>query len=223
MTTSIPLRKHNKLALNKIHDNKGFVNENGIAIVILRENMYTIVIMNAIVAVYSDWGIGKNGAQPLVIPEDRQRFMEITNGGVVIAGRKTFEDFRRPLPNRKNVILTRNRGIKFSGVVFVHSIDELLSEIADDDPEKVFIAGGESVYRQLLPMCTYVYVTKIEAAPKSDTFFPNLDISPYWSLDHIISSHECKISICHYSDEKTSAEVIQYSYYLYNNITTKRG
>jgi len=147
--------------------------------------------MNAIVAVNSDWGIGLGGTQTIIIPEDRRYFRELTEGGVVICGRKTFEDFCKPLPNRRNIILTRNRDFRVSeveethpvsDVVVAYSVSEVLAGVADDDPDKVFIIGGESIYRQFLHLCSRAYVTKIEAAPESDAFFPNLDAMPGWSL-----------------------------------------
>ena len=139
--------------------------------------------MNIVVAVNSDWGIGYNNKQSIVIDEDRQHFKRVTDGGVIIAGRKTFEDFGRPLPNRKNIVLTRDRTFNAHGVVVAHSMDEVLVKIADDDTDKVFVIGGESIYELFMPMCSYAHVTKIEAAPLSDVFFPNLDELPEWSLE----------------------------------------
>jgi dihydrofolate reductase len=161
--------------------------------------------MNAIVAVNSDWGIGLGGTQSIVIPEDRRHFWRLTNGGVVIAGRKTFGDFGKPLSGRKNIILTRDCSFKADGAVVVHSTDEVLSEVAGDDPDKVFIIGGGEIYRMFLPMCKLAYVTKIGAAPESDTFFPDLDALPLWTLE----SSECGM---------LSAELgIGYSFNAYRN------
>jgi dihydrofolate reductase len=139
--------------------------------------------MNAIAAVYSDWGIGLGGAQTIVIPEDRRRFKALTYSGVVIAGRRTFEGFREPLPKRKHIILTRNHAFLSYGVAIAHSITEALAEIKDGDPDKVFVIGGGDIYRLFLPLCAYAYITKIDAAPQSDTFFPNLDNASGWSLE----------------------------------------
>jgi len=139
--------------------------------------------MNAIVAVYSDWGIGYNGGQTIVIPEDRKRFREITDGGVVIAGRKTFGELRRPLPNRRNIVLTRDCAYAQDGVEIAHSAGEVAALVAEEDPERVFVIGGGEIYRLFLPMCEFAYVTRIDASPQSDTFFPNLDELPGWSLE----------------------------------------
>ena len=139
--------------------------------------------MNIIVAVYSDWGIGCSGTQPIVLPEDRKFFKETTDGGTVIVGRRTFEDFGgKPLPNRRNIIITNDRNFKADGAVVVHSAIEALSEVKREDPNKVFVIGGQSIYTMLMPACKCAYVTKIELAPQSDTFFPDLDNKPGWQL-----------------------------------------
>ena len=138
--------------------------------------------MNAIVAVNSDWGIGFEGSQVFEIPDDRRRFRRLTDGGVVIAGRKTFENLPEPLPNRKNIVMTQDSAFKAKGVVIAHSVDEVLAEIADENPDKVFVIGGGEIYELFLPLCDYAYVTKIDITLPSDTFFPDLDILPGWSF-----------------------------------------
>lgn len=137
--------------------------------------------MDAIVAVYSDWGIGCGGTQPVTLLADRRRFREVTEGAAVIVGRKTLDDFPggRPLKNRVNIVLTR-RDIELEGAVTVHSAEEALAEAARYP--RALVIGGESVYRQLLPHVGRVYVTKIDAAPHSDSFFPNLDAAADWRL-----------------------------------------
>ena len=139
--------------------------------------------MNVVVAVNSDWGIGYNNSQSIVISKDRSHFKKLTDGGILITGRKTFEDLGRPLPNRKTIVLTRDKKFNAKGVIAAHSVDEVLLKISDEDTGKVFVIGGASVYNLLLPMCSIAYVTKIEAAPPSDTFFPNLDEMPEWRLE----------------------------------------
>lgn len=137
--------------------------------------------MDAIVAVYSDWGIGRGGTQPVTLRADRRRFSEVTRGAAVITGRKTLADFPggRPLKNRVNIVLTRS-DITIDGATVVHSADGALAE-AEKYPQ-VFVIGGGSVYRQLLPYVDRVYVTRIGAAPVSDCFFPDLDADPEWRL-----------------------------------------
>lgn len=184
--------------------------------------------MNTVVAVYSDWGIGFGGTQPIVIPEDRQYFRKLTEGGIVIIGRKTFEGMGRLLPNRKNIILTRDRSFRPDGMTTAHSIDEVLAEVAADDPDRVFVIGGGDVFRQFLPFCAYAYVTKIVATPASDTFFPNLDRLSEWSLERIAPSGDCLLPSSDVSRPRLeSATDIQksnvpdYSFTLYKNNSQK--
>ena len=185
--------------------------------------------MNIIVAVYNDWGIGYNGTQTIVIPEDRRHFKEITYGGVVIAGRKTFEDIRAPLPGRKNIILTRDRHFKIPGAVIAHSIDETLALIADEDPDRVFVIGGGSVYKMFLPLCAYAFVTKIGASPLSDTFFPDLDALPEWrpessetgTRDHLAASRRLSGEGNEYGFDAGTG--VRYSFCLYRNEKTIRS
>ena len=137
--------------------------------------------MDAIVAVYSDWGIGRAGTQPVTLRADRRRFRQVTEGAAVIVGRKTLADFPggAPLKNRVNIVLTR-RDIEIEGAVVVHDAAAALAE-AGRYPRAIVI-GGESVYRQLLPHIDRVFVTKIDAKPHSDVFFPDLDASSDWRV-----------------------------------------
>ena len=138
--------------------------------------------MNLIVAVYSDWGIGRDGTQPIALSADRKFFRETTRGAAVIVGRRTVEDFpgQKPLPGRVNYLLTRGNR-EYPGFIYCHSPEEALEKTRD--AEKIFVIGGGSVYRRMLPYCDTAYVTKVGACPNSDTFFPNLDEDPQWYLD----------------------------------------
>ena len=145
--------------------------------------------MELIVAVYDDWGIGKDGTQPIALSADRKFFRETTRGSLVIAGRRTIDDFpgRKPLPGRANAALTRQE-IEIPGFTVCHSPAEVL-ELAENH-DRAFVIGGGSVYRQLLPHCTRAYVTKVHCQPESDTFFPNLDEHPDWTLEETLQSGE---------------------------------
>ena len=140
--------------------------------------------MNIIVAVNKGWGIGLGGEQTVIIPGDRQYFKEITSGGIVIVGRKTFESIGKPLKHRKNIVLTNKRDFKVRGVTVAHSMNEALEKIPQNSSHKVFIIGGAEVYNQFLPWCSYVYVTKIDIETPSDRYFPNLDRLSDWELMH---------------------------------------
>ena len=135
--------------------------------------------MEAIVAVYSDWGIGSGGTQPVVLKADRAHFKELTDGAAVIVGRKTLGDFPggRPLKGRHNIVITR-QDIEVAGAQVAHSTGEALTLAAEY--ERCLVIGGASVYRQFMPYLDTVHVTKIDLAPQSDSYFENLDSSPNW-------------------------------------------
>ena len=135
--------------------------------------------MDAIVAVYSDWGIGDGGTQPVVLKADRAHFRQVTEGNAVIVGRKTLSDFPggRPLKNRYNIVVTR-QDIRIEGAQVVHSTEEALAAAAEHP--RCLVIGGASVYRQFYPHCDRVCLTKIDLAPHSDSLFPDLDADPAW-------------------------------------------
>lgn len=145
--------------------------------------------MKLIVAVYEDWGIGKDGTQPVALTADRKFFRETTRGAMVIVGRRTIEDFpgKKPLPGRVNVALTR-REEEISGFTVCRSPEEAL-ELAKT-AEACFVIGGGSVYRQMLSYCDEAYVTKVHCNPGSDTFFPDLEADETWYLAETLQSGE---------------------------------
>ena len=145
--------------------------------------------MELIVAVYEDWGIGKDGTQPVALSADRKFFRETTRGAMVIVGRRTIEDFpgQKPLPGRVNVALTRRNG-EIPGFTVCNSPEEA-AELAKT-AERAVVIGGGSIYRQMMPMCDKAYVTKVHTCPESDTYFPNLDEDPAWKLTEVLQSGE---------------------------------
>ena len=160
--------------------------------------------MKLIVAVYADWGIGAGGTQPVALSADRKFFRETTRGATVIVGRRTTEDFpdQKPLPGRKNIVLSR-KGVEIPGF-FLCDSPENAAKMTEND-EKVFVIGGGSIYRQLLPYCDTAYVTKLDIAPESDTFFPNLDTDPAWHLAEVLQSGEengIRYQMCRYERDK---------------------
>ena len=140
--------------------------------------------MNAIAAVSLDWGIGKGNDLLFHIGEDMKRFRALTTGGTVVMGRKTLDAMPggKPLPRRRNIVLTRQRDFVREGVETAASVEEVLSLISGEDPEKVWVIGGGEVYRQLLPHCRLGYLTRVYARPGSGGFFPDLDTQPQWQV-----------------------------------------
>ena len=162
--------------------------------------------MDLIVAVYDDWGIGKDGTQPIALSVDRKFFREMTRGAMVIAGRKTIADFpgQKPLPGRVNVAMTRS-DMEIPGFTVCHSPEEAM-ELAKT-AEKAMVIGGGSIYRQMLPFCERAIITKVHVTPESDTFFPNLDEDPEWELSEVVLSgeeNEIAYEMCIYTKKGTA-------------------
>lgn len=140
--------------------------------------------MNLIVAVDKNWAIGCGNRLLVSIPADMKFFRQTTSGKVVAMGRKTLESFPggQPLKNRVNIVLTKDADYKVKDAVVVNSLEAMVEELKKYEAEDIFVIGGESVYRQLLPYCTTAYVTKIDHAYAADTYFPNLDEMDDWEL-----------------------------------------
>ena len=140
--------------------------------------------MNLIVAVDKNWGIGYQNKLLNSIPEDMKYFRETTTGKVVVMGRKTLESFPNglPLKNRTNIVITGDHTYKAKDAIIVHSIEEALEELKKYDTNDIYVIGGESIYRQLLPYCDTAHVTKIDHAYEADAWFPNLDEDPDWEI-----------------------------------------
>lgn len=146
--------------------------------------------IHAIVAVASDWAIGRQGDLLCHLPADMKHFKEVTMGNSIVMGRKTFESFpRRPLPGRQNIVITRNADWQYSGVTVVHSLEDA---IAAAETDTVFIIGGAQVYEQALPLVDVLHLTQIHARwADADVYFPAL-IMDEWqevSREHHVSDH----------------------------------
>lgn len=140
--------------------------------------------MNLITAVDNNWAIGSKNQLLVRIPNDHRHFREETAGKVVVLGRRTLETFPQgqPLQNRTNIILSANPGFQVKGAVTVHSIGELRKELTKYADEDIYIIGGESVYRQMLPYCNVAHITKIDHRYEADAYFPNLDEDEEWTI-----------------------------------------
>lgn len=168
-------------------------------------------MISAIVAVDENWGIGFNGELLEKIPEDLKRFKKLTKGNVVMMGRKTWDSLPiKPLPDRLNIIISRQA--QFVGV-FTISIRmeeaKVRAEAASKDLEdNWFIIGGGQIYKELLPLCDRVYVTKIFKSHENvDTYFPNLDEPEMWDTWKVTKQSEVKV----YDD-------IMYQFWTYDRI-----
>lgn len=141
-------------------------------------------MMELIVNVSENWGIGMGDRLLVSIRADLLRFRELTMGGTVILGRKTLQTFPggRPLKGRRNIILSTNADYQVENAEVAHNLDELLALLRPE--EKNFVIGGESIYRLLLPYCEKARVTKSYVNLPADRFFPNLDEIPNWKVEN---------------------------------------
>ena len=141
--------------------------------------------MKAILHADREWGIGKANGLMFAIPADMKFFRETTTGNVVVMGSNTLKSFPdgRPLKNRTNIVLWPD-GEKRDDCLIVDSLDELFTEIKKYDSDKVFVIGGAMMYKTLLPYCSEVLVTKVDAVGGADAYFENLDKNPDFSLEY---------------------------------------
>lgn len=139
--------------------------------------------MIAIVAVDKNWGIGKDGEQIVYIPGDLKRFKDFTTGNTIILGRKTMYTFpgKKPLKNRRNLILSRNPEFKVEGGEVYPDLDSLMANVTD--PDNTYVVGGAMVYNTMIGQCDKAYVTKIDGEYPADCWFPNLDEDPNWEIE----------------------------------------
>lgn len=152
--------------------------------------------MILIFAVDENWHIGYSGDMLVSISEDLKRFKKLTEGNIVIMGRKTFEAVpeQKALPNRVNIVVTRNQDFQGDDLYILNDLtklDDLLKEIDPEKKMKVFVTGGEGIVRQLLPECNKAYITKIlKAYEEADTCLPNLDNNPNWEEVEVSNTYK---------------------------------
>ena len=145
------------------------------------------MILSCIAAVAENGVIGKGNEIPWRLSEDLKRFKKLTVGHAIIMGRKTFESIGRPLPHRTSIVITRNVGFQAPGAVVVHSLDEAIRhakrtrQLAEGPPE-AFVIGGEAIFREALPSCARLYLTRVHAEADGDVRFPEIDSAHWESL-----------------------------------------
>ncbi|CAI8962970.1 Dihydrofolate reductase [Brevibacillus sp. IT-7CA2] len=134
-------------------------------------------MISLIVAYAHNQVIGKDGDMPWHLPADLKNVKELTTGKTIVMGRKTFESIGKPLPNRRNVVLTRSQDFHPEGIDVVHTKEEVLA-MGD-----VIIFGGSEIYRQFLDVVDRLYITEIDLETEGDTFFPAWDRDAYTLVD----------------------------------------
>ena len=140
--------------------------------------------MIALAAVDKNWAIGNRGGLLVQIPEDQKLFRQETLGKVLVMGRKTLQSLPggRPLYGRRTLVLTRDRSFHCSGAEIYHDLDSLLAKLRTLPSDRIYICGGESVYRQFLPYLDSADITMIDYCYQADRHFPDLDGDPAWQL-----------------------------------------
>lgn len=148
--------------------------------------------MKLIVAVAKNWAIGYKGDLLFDLPDDMTFFKETTIDKVVVMGRKTLLSFPngKPLKNRVNIILTRDKNFKEENCIVVNSFDELFEELKKYDEDNVFVVGGGKIYNDLYPYCSEALITKVDAIANADTFLHNFDDDLDWYLSYASEIHE---------------------------------
>jgi len=141
--------------------------------------------VSIIVAVAENWIIGREGKLPWRLSDDMKRFKELTTGHAVVMGRKTYESIGRPLPNRKNVVITRQIGWKAEGCLIAHSLEEALEFAKKESAEEeIFVIGGAEIYKLALIHADTIYLTMVKAVVEGDTSFPALNPSEWEWTDY---------------------------------------
>jgi len=137
-------------------------------------------MISIIVAIAENYAIGKDNQLLWHISNDLQHFKKVTSGHTVLMGKNTYFSLpKKPLPNRKNIVITDNPNEVFDGCFMAYSIEDALAKINNN--EETFIMGGGSVYRQFFPYADKLYITKIKASFEADTFFPEISDTD-WEL-----------------------------------------
>ena len=128
--------------------------------------------ISIIVAHSQNMAIGKANSLVWHLPYDLKRFKKLTTGHPIIMGRKTYQSINRPLPERTNIVVTRDTNLEIPGCIVVHSTVEAIEKAKEFDQEEIFIIGGAKIYKETLSMADRLYVTKVDINVEGDAFFP---------------------------------------------------
>ncbi len=150
--------------------------------------------ISLVVAAANNNGIGKEGQMPWHLPADMKHFKNVTWGMPVIMGRKTFESIGKVLPGRKNIVITRQTGWEAEGAVVVKKMEDALFVAAETDAKEVMVIGGGEIYKLIFEKARRIYLTRVDAEPEADTFFPSLQPKEW----HLVNQQK------HEADEKNA-------------------
>lgn len=136
--------------------------------------------ISMVVAAAENNAIGKDNKLLWHLPKDLKFFKETTMGYPIVMGRSTFESVGKPLPGRRNIVMTRSAGLSFQGCEMVHSVDEVL-QLLRTEPQ-IMIVGGAEIYRLFMPIADRIYLTRVHTSPDADTFFEAIDKGQWRNL-----------------------------------------
>lgn len=138
-------------------------------------------MISILVAMDKNGLIGKDNDLPWRLPNDLKYFKQLTTNHIILMGRKTYESIGRPLPNRTNVVLTRNESFHSEGCQVVHSVEEVQQLFNEESKQEIFVIGGSDIFKLLLPYTDRLYITKIDEIFEGDTYFPEINYDN-WNL-----------------------------------------
>lgn len=156
------------------------------------------MIISMIAAMAANRVIGRDNTMPWHLPADLRHFKQVTLGKPVIMGRKTFESIGRPLPGRRNIVISRTAPADTKGAEWVSSVEQALTMLADQS--EVMVIGGGEIYRQCLPLAQRLYLTEIDMTTEGDAFFPDYQQHGQWQLteDVLYSADEHNAYNCRF-------------------------
>lgn len=166
--------------------------------------------MDLILSADLGWGIGRDNRLLYQSPRDLKRFRDLTMGKIVIMGRKTLESLPggKPLPGRKNIVISRNEEFTRDGVTACHSLEALFACLKEDSDTEQMVIGGGEIYRLLMPYCARAFVTRWQARAPADSFAPDFDRAPGWELveqSPPVQGNGTAFAFCTYRQERPLA------------------
>ncbi len=135
-----------------------------------------------VVAIGDDGAIGKDGKVPWRIPEDLKHFKNVTMGHAIIMGRKTWDEVGKPLPGRRNLVISRQLGLALEGAEVFGTLEDAIAAARTTDPEP-HVIGGSTIYAAAMPLATRIYLTEVHRTVDADTFFPPFDRSAWREVE----------------------------------------